>query len=175
MKMQLHQTRQCAKVVFIAKSNVAQTGREETVVDDFLEQLVGSWNLTGSMGPIKLHQRVTAEWTIGGNFLRVHIIEDGPPSGDRSPYEAIYMIGRDSRSGEYVMHLFDTFGAGYSRTIGIGSRAGDAVEILFDYPDGPFSNRFSWDKEHGRWEMLLRQKDMGGGWKTFATKTLSRS
>jgi hypothetical protein len=142
--------------------------------DDFLQRLVGTWILTGAMGATQLRQKVEAQWVIQGHFLRVHCMQDGPEPQEEAPYEAVYMLGYDSQSGEYVMHLFDTFGAGYSRTVGVGKRRGDTVEFTFEYPQGLFSNTFTWDGDSGQWEMLLRQREPSGGWKTFATKSLVR-
>jgi len=140
--------------------------------DPFLDGLVGTWTLTGSMGETRLRQEVDARWIVRGQFLRMHFLESGPSAGDVAPYEAVYVLGRDEGSDEYVLHLFDTFGAGYSRTVGIGTRRGDTLEFLFDYPDGLFSNAFIRESAGGRWRMLLHAKE-GDGWKLFAEKRLS--
>lgn len=144
------------------------------MTDDFLDRLTGSWNLTGTMGSNELRQRVQAGWVLQGRFLRMHFIQDAA-SPERPPYEADYMIGRDDTTGEYVLHLFDTFGAGYSRTVGVGTRRGSSVEFLFEYPDALFSNEFTWDEAKGRWEMLLRRRDEAGAWTVFAEKTPARA
>ena len=72
------------------------------------------------------------------------------------------------------MHLFDTFGASYARTVGIGKRHGNSVEFLFNYPNGLFSNTFIWNRETVEWEMILRQREESGEWRVFAKKTLER-
>jgi len=144
------------------------------MTDEFLNRLVGSWSLTGKMSSTELKQKVEARWVIQGHFLEVHCIGEKQFSRDQNLYEAIYMIGHDSQSGEYSMHLFDTFGAGYARTIGFGSRHENSVEFLFDYPNVLFSNTFTWHSTIDEWEMLLRQKDETGEWKVFAIKSLSR-
>jgi hypothetical protein len=141
--------------------------------DEFLEHLLGSWTLTGTMGTKRLNQRVDANWVLQGEFLQMHFVQDGPAPQGQVPYEAIYMLGFDREAKKYVLQLFDTFGPAYSRTIGIGTRQGNAVEFLFDYPDGLFSNLFSWEPETGHWTMLLRQREGTGPWKVFATKTLT--
>ena len=142
--------------------------------DGFLDRLVGSWTLTGTMGSTELKQKVDARWVVQGNFLQVHCIQDDPPSQEQSLYEAIYILGYDNETGQYSMHLFDTFGTGYARTVGIGTRNNDSIEFLFEYPNGLFSNTFTWNHETENWEMLLRQQEETGEWKVFATKTLSR-
>ena len=108
--------------------------------DEFLNRLVGSWKLTGSMGATELRQRVDARWVIQNQFLQVHCIQEGLAPQGQIPYEAIYMLGYDSQSREYSMHLFDTFGENYARTIGKGTRRENSVEFLFEYPNGLFSN-----------------------------------
>lgn len=141
--------------------------------DELLNRLIGSWALTGSMGDTELNQRVDARWVVQGRFVEMHVL--GEASGESNqPYEALYLIGYDDQADTYVFHLFDTFGPSYSRTIGIGERAGDAIEFLFEYPGALFSNTFIWDKGQGQWTMLLRQKQENGEWSTFATKILTR-
>jgi hypothetical protein len=142
--------------------------------DEFLGYLAGSWSLTGTTGSAELRQRVNARWVVQNRFLQVHFLAEVLASQGRPRYEAVYMLGYDDESQEYVLHLFDTFGASYARTLGIGVRRGDSVEFIFQYPKGQFSNTFSWDREKGTWKMLLRQRGDGGDWESFATKTLVR-
>ena len=169
-------TTRCFAIVlaatFVPWSHAAS--REAPKPEDFLNRLVGSWDLTGTMGSTALRQRVDAQWVIQGRFLQMHFVEEMPAQG-RPPYEATYMLGYDGEAGKYILQLFDTFGATYSRTVGIGTRRGDSVDFLFEYPSGRFSNTFQWDQATGRWTMLLRQKERSGTWKLFATKTLSRT
>lgn len=161
--------------IIIASWSTSIYGQDLQTSDEFLDKLVGSWQLTGSMGSVALRQRVDARWVIQGNYLQVHVVQDNPISGGERPYEAIYMFGFDRESGRYVMHLFDTFGAGYSRTIGTGVLRGNSVEFLFDYPTGQFSNTLTWEETSGRWKMILREQEDNGNWSTFATKILTRT
>jgi len=142
--------------------------------DKFLDRLVGSWTLTGNMGSTELRQKVNARWVIQGQFLEVHCLEEGSVTQDQPLYEAVYMLGYDSQSEEYSMHLFDTFGASYALTVGVGKRRGDSIEFLFEYPNGLFSNTYTWNQEAGVWEMLLSQQEENGEWKEFAKKVLTR-
>ncbi|MGE5177773.1 MAG: hypothetical protein ACM3PF_01630 [Bacteroidota bacterium] len=140
--------------------------------DDLLDHLVGSWTLTGRRGSEELRQDVTGEWTLQDQYVRMHFRETRAPEG-KSPYEALYMLGYDPGDGTYVLHLFDRFGAAYSRVLGVGTRRGDSIEFLFEYPDGEFSNTFTWQSERGCWEMLLRERTEAGEWRLWATKTLA--
>jgi len=140
----------------------------------FLDRLTGSWTLTGKMGSTELRQKVNTRWVIQGQFLEVHCIEEGSVTQDQPLYEAVYMLGYDSQSEEYSMHLFDTFGASFAQTVGIGKRLDDSLEFLFEYPSNLFSNTFTWNQDTGGWEMLLKQKEENDEWKVFAKKTLTR-
>lgn len=130
--------------------------------DEFLDPLVGSWALTGTMGETELRQKVDAQWVVQGRFLRVHFMQEVQVPEDQPLYEAVYMLGYDDGSDQYVMHSFDTFGAGYSRTVGVGSRHGDSVEFLFEYQSALFSNTFSWNQENMEWTMLIQQQRKNG-------------
>lgn len=141
--------------------------------DEFLNRLAGSWSLTGNMGSTELRQKVNARWVIQGQFLEVHCIEEGSVTQDQPLYEAVYMLGYDSKFEEYSMHLFDTFGASFARTVGIGKRRNDSIEFLFEYPNNLFSNTFTWNQDTGGWEMLLKQMEENDEWKVFARKILT--
>ncbi|MGD8405380.1 MAG: hypothetical protein PVJ21_17105 [Anaerolineales bacterium] len=142
--------------------------------DVFLDKLVGSWTLTGNMGSTELRQKVNARWVIQGQFLEVHCIDEGSDTQDQPLYEAVYMLGYHDESEAYSMHLFDTFGASFAQTVGNGKRRNDSIEFLFEYPNGLFSNTFTWNQDTGVWEMLLRQQEENGEWKVFAKKMLNR-
>ena len=139
-------------------------------MDPFLNNLVGDWLLSGNMGSVALRQVVRGQWVLQGNFLQLKFRQ---LDADEEPYEAIYMLGYDKKAGEYVMHLFDTFGTSYARIVGTGSRRGESVAFLFDYPGALFSNTFTWHPERQEWAMNLRQQEEDGGWRPFAQKRLA--
>ena len=107
------------------------------MMNDYLNHLAGSWDLTGRMGSTELHQEVEAHWVLQGLFLQMHFLQQDAPAPGRTLYEAIYMFGYDEKTDVYVMHLFDTFGVSYANTPGMGQRQGDSVEFIFDYPEVP--------------------------------------
>lgn len=68
----------------------------------------------------------------------------------------------------------DVFGARYSETLGYGTRDGNDLRFVFEYPDGPFHTRWHWLPESQSWEWQLEQKDKTGKWKPFADLKLTR-
>ena len=140
---------------------------------EFLYRLVGQWDLTGQMGTTPLQQVVSAGWTLEGRFVELHFASTLPASESQPPYQAVYFIGYDEQDDTYVLHLLDTFGAGYSRVIGLGKRDGDTIPFVFQYADGPFTNRFIWESTTQSWVFELTY-EQAGQVHAFATKRMTR-
>lgn len=140
---------------------------------EFLDLLIGQWELTGQMGNTPLQQAVTAHWALDHCFVELHFTSSIPASEDQPPYQAVYFVGYDKRDDTYVMHLLDTFGAGYSRVIGLGRRDRNTISFIFQYPEGPFTNRFIWEPDTHSWTFeLTHERD--GQVHVFATKHMTR-
>ncbi|MFZ0548654.1 MAG: hypothetical protein WAM60_24605, partial [Candidatus Promineifilaceae bacterium] len=114
-------------------------------------------------------QAVSVKWVLEGSFVKLHVTSTLPPSENQPPYQAIYFIGYDERDDTYVMHLLDTFGAGYSRVIGLGKRDGNTIPFVFQYTDTPFTNRLIWESGTQSWK-FEQTYEQHGQVHTFATK-----
>ena len=142
--------------------------------DELAEHLTGSWNMGGHVMGRDAHHDVQAEWVLNHQFLRIHekTAVDAPAAEHK--YEAIWFLGYDSISDRYVLHLFDVFGTRFSETLGYGTRDGNAIRFVFEYPDGPFHTTFRWSPEKDSWEWLMEQKDKDARWTNFADLKLTR-
>ena len=87
-------------------------------------------------------------------------------------YDAMVFIGYDNAGERYVVHWLDNFGGRFSETLGYGVRSGNSIKFVFEYPDGPFHNTFTWDERTGGWNFLAQTKDKTGKWVVFAEDTL---
>ena len=145
-------------------------GRHRIFRDDLLDNLAGDWKLTRKIRGQAVENRVKAEWVLNHQFLLVQM------KGDSSPpnYEAMVFIGYDNTSERYVAHWIDVFGGRFSETLGYGQRSGNSIKFVFEYPDGPFHNTFTWHPETKRWVFLMEHKDRAGKWGVFAEDTLRR-
>jgi len=142
--------------------------------DGLAEQLTGTWKHEGTNLAAEAHHTVSAEWVLHHQFLQIHEkTSAGAPASER-PYEAIWFVGYDPVSERYVCHLFDIFGARFSETLGYGTRDGNAIRFVFEYPDGPFHTTYRWSPQNETWQWLLEQKDKSGKWITFADLKLRR-
>jgi len=163
----------CCLTLAAFAQNAALDGRGRVVHDDLLDKLAGSWKLTGTIAKQRAEHSVEAEWLLDHQFLRVHEKAMGAPSTASQPYEAMVFIGYDNASDRYVAHWLDIFGGRTSETLGYGTRKGDALEFVFEYPDGPFRTVFRWMPESRGWQWTMRQKDQAGQWTTFGEMTLA--
>jgi len=145
-------------------------GRNRIFHDDFLENLSGDWKLTGKVGGRQIEHSVKAEWVLNHQFLLIHMKDVAVPS----QYEAMVFVGYDNTSERYVAHWIDVFGGRFAETLGYGKRDGNSIKFVFEYPDGPFHNTFTWNPKEKTWQMFLQQKDAGGKWVVFAEETLRR-
>jgi hypothetical protein len=143
--------------------------------DELVEHMAGEWKLTGQVMGRDGHHDVQAEWVLNHQFLRIHekTTADAPTAEHR--YEATWFLGYDPISGRYVLHLMDVFGARFSETLGYGTRDGNAIRFVFEYPDGPFHTTFRWFSEKDSWGWLMEQKDKDGHWSYFADLKLVRT
>ena len=134
-----------------------------------LADLIGDWDMRGRVGGSAVTYSAHAEWALAGAFLRLELTDTAKPPA----YQAAVFIGWDEVSERFVCHWLDGFGARPSQTLGYGVWAGDALTLVFEYPDGPFRTTFARVSEK-RWRVEMRTKEGRGPWQTFAEYTLVR-
>jgi hypothetical protein len=143
--------------------------------DPLLDNMVGTWNLAGNVVGRPATHLVEAEWVLNHQFLRIHEKDQTPAANGSVPYEAIIMVGYDNASDRYVVHWNDIYGGRFSETLGYGTRSGDEIRLVFEYPDGPFHTTFRWLPDAHRWNWHMQSKDKTGNWKDFADLNLTRA
>jgi hypothetical protein len=142
--------------------------------DDLVDHMTGAWKLEGQVMGRDAHHEVQAEWVLNHQFLRIQEKTDaGAPSSEHR-YEATWFLGYDPVSERYVLHLLDVFGARFSETVGYGTRDGNAIRFVFEYPDGPFHTTYRWSPEKDAWQWLMEQRNKDGKWTNFADLKLTR-
>ena len=142
--------------------------------DDLVDHMAGAWKLEGQVMGHDAHHEVQAEWALNHQFLRIHEKTSASAPADEHKYEATWVLGYDPVSERYVLHLLDVFGGRFSETLGYGTRDGDAIRFIFEYPDGPFHTTFRWSRDKDSWQWLMEQKNKDGKWTNFADLKLTR-
>lgn len=51
------------------------------------------------------------------------------------------------------------FGPEFSKTLGVGTRDGDTITFVFDYPNAPFKVRYTWNSADQVWTINITFKD----------------
>ena len=125
------------------------------VNDPFLERLVGTWVLRGTIAGKDTTHDIVSEWVLRQEYLCIHERSREKDGKGQARYEAIVLIGRDEISGEYQCLWLDSTGGGGLSAQGIarGKRTGDAIPFLFKERDGSvsFNNTFSYDRGSDSW------------------------
>jgi Protein of unknown function (DUF1579) len=148
-------------------------GPQHTFQDDLLDKMTGQWKLTGTIRGHSAEHVVDAQWTLNHQFLQVHEKDTAAPKGPGPSYETNVMIGYDNASERYIAHWLDVYGGRFSETLGYGTRSGDQIEFVFEYPDGPFRTTFRWMADEKQWQWKMRTKNSAGQWVDFANLTLT--
>jgi hypothetical protein len=159
-----------ATQVFSGFAQDISNGQKSGFTDAFLDNLAGEWNLTRAIRGQTVRSKVVAKWVLNHQFLRVEMDDGKTPS----EYSATIYIGYDNSRKSYVVHWIDVFGGTFSETLGYGKREGNKIVFLFDYPDGPFRNTFTWDEKQKSWDFLMQNGDRAGSWRLFAEDKLTR-
>jgi len=146
-------------------------GRNRIFSDELLDNLVGNWKLTRKIRGQTVENTVKAEWVLNHQFLRLEMKDATTPPA----FEANIYIGYDNMSERYVVHWIDVFGGRFSETLGYGTKPDkNSIKFVFEYPDAPFHNTFTWNSETKTWRFLMQTKDKSGKWVVFAEDNLRR-
>jgi hypothetical protein len=143
--------------------------------DDLVDHMTGAWKLQGNIMGRDAHHEVRAEWVLNHQFLSIHEKTDADAPNSEHRYEASWFLGYDPVSERYVLHLLDVFGGRFSETLGYGTRDGNSIRFVFEYPDGPFHTTYRWSAQDNSWQWVMEQKDKVGKWTTFADLKLTRA
>ena len=154
----------------VARSQEPLDGPKRIFKDELLENLVGEWKLSRQIRGRTVENTVQVDWVLNHQFLRIHMKDVQTPAS----YEAMVFVGYDNTSDRYVAHWIDVFGGRFSETLGYGQRSGNSISFVFEYPDGPFHNTFTWNPADKTWTFLAEQKNKEGKWTTFAEDKLRR-
>jgi hypothetical protein len=156
-------------LILLASGLAAQTSpgvSQPPLHSELLDQLVGAWDLAGTVRGQPIHERVLVDWVLGHQFLRVHRIQfDGPA-------ETVIHVGYDTVSERYVLIRLDSFNARGAETLGFGIRDGDKLQFTYEYPSGPFKETWAWDGK--AWQFTVESK-VKGAWTMFSSLTLHRT
>jgi hypothetical protein len=160
------------RISLLLLATLASQAHADTPDDEaYLDQLQGTWDMTGTLGKQSLHYHASGERVLQGSFIRLHMIDAAP----KPKYEADVFIGFDPQSHDFIAHWLDRFGAAGARVVGSGKRDGRSLVIIFPYTDGAFRDTFTYMADKAAWSLLLEAQKPDGTWSTFASYTLTQA
>ncbi|HEU4389011.1 MAG TPA: DUF1579 family protein [Blastocatellia bacterium] len=155
----------------VSRAQEPLDGPKRVFRDELLDNLVGTWMVTRTIRGKEVQNTLEAEWVLNHQFLEVHMKDVASPP----TYEARVFIGYDNASERYVAHWIDVYGGRFSETLGYGLRNGDSILFVFEYPDGPFHNKLTWNATAKAWTFTMEGKNAAGKWTPFAQDSLRRT
>jgi len=157
----------CAFVIALSGIVLGQSRTPETLLD----RTIGKWNMVGEVEGQPVKYAFESQRVIHDKLVRMHMMDLAVPS----PYEADVYIGYDTTRACYVVFWLDNFGVDSSESVlGYGKRNGNTLVILFNFPNEPFRDTFTYDPDSDSWKFLLEDGSTDGKWKTFADYKLTR-
>lgn len=137
--------------------------------DSYLQHLLGSWHIERAIRGEIVTNSMDVVPILDGKFVRIHMLS----TTQGQPYEAVVLVGHDDSAGDYIAYWCDSFGAEYSAQ-GRGKRVGNALELIFHYPSGPFFNTWTFDPDHDLWTMVGESGASDGTRRLFARDVVTR-
>ena len=138
--------------------------------DTWLDRLVGSWDLTGTVQARDVERSVVGRWDLDGLYLALDINDVRPPRKD--PYAAKYYVGYATRDDLYVLHVLDRAGATADAVVGFGERNGVATTFVFASPRGSWTFRMTWQARDDSWTFVQSTLEAEGP--RLVSKTVMR-
>ena len=159
-------------------------GPNHPLRDRLLDELVGNWEVTGTVVGEPLRHSCAVEWILNHQFLRIHFLDIGTKASrkkkagrdDHPRYEAMVFVGYDNMSDRYVVHWLDIFGGRFSEILGYGQLMGrNSIRFRFEGGTVPLHNTITWNPQKRTWSMIIDQKNPKGKWTRFASESFQRS
>jgi hypothetical protein len=149
--------------LFSISPSLGQDCNSKIFEDALFEKIIGKWSGSGKVGSDSIGYDIEASWELNHQFIELTISD----TTTIPQYSAKVYISYDCISERYVVHWLDTFGARYSETLGYGTKKGHSVAFRFEYPNGPFINKFIYDNENDTWRFYSTTKSNTGEWVNF--------
>lgn len=142
--------------------------------DALLDNLQGSWVITGTIAGAKTTHDLTADWVINHQYLRLHEVSREREKDGRPSYEATVHIGWNQKTGTYGCVWLDDYGGLNTQSIGAAAKGGNKLPFVFTNLDGSATRTtMTWHPDSRAWDWTIVE-DRAGKLATFASLTLQR-
>ena len=130
-----------------------------------MDQLIGSWTLTGTIAGKQTTHDVIAEWVLKHGYVRIHEVSLEKEGSGVPAYEAFIFISRDATGGECSCLWLDSTGTTRFSADAVGHAKIKKDAIPFVFKDASnnvtFENTFSYNAKSDSWEWMMDNVDRG--------------
>src|SRR5262245_28500295 len=120
-----------------ALSTLALTPVNAQPAPSLWDRLLGHWVMTGTIDGKQTTHDVDAELILDKGYVRLHEVSREKNKAGGPEYEAIVIISRDSKSGEYKgLWLDNTSAGGLSGPIAHAKPTETSIPFIFDFGKG---------------------------------------
>ena len=165
-----------AALALACLASLPAAAQPDTFQDPLLDQLAGTWLMTGTIAGNEVAHDVVAGWVLGHQYLRIHEVAREKDADGAPAYEALVFIGWDEPTQQYTCLWLDVTGAGglTGDWIGHARRQGDTLPFVFGPGGaGTIHNTFEYHRDGDTWRWLI-DNEREDGRSTFARVTLTR-
>lgn len=155
-----------------ASSSLAQGVGPKPLQDDFLDRLVGRWDVTGTSHDLPMPGTMKIDWVLNHQFVRIDQKTTGNRPGWDIPYEALLFIGYDSAQKQYVLYALNVMGPSGPRVVN-GERQGNEIKFEATAGERIVGMRLSWRPESGTWRFEFGSQPVGGKWQAVTDLVLT--
>jgi hypothetical protein len=119
-----------------------------------LDQLAGSWVMTGTIAGQEIVHDLVAEWVLGGHYLFFHEVARERDENGNPAYESRVYFGWDEPGERLVCLWLDVTGGGglIPDGFGYGRTNGNSIPFVWgDGTDSQIHNTFTYKPEQDAW------------------------
>jgi len=149
-------------LAFLLAAMAPAAAQQPPLQDALLDDLAGSWVITGTVARQPTTHDLSAEWVLDHHYLRLHEVSRERDSAGRPRYEAYVYIGWNPSLERYGCVWLDIFGGLTTESVGMAPRAGDRLAFTFER-DGRVTlrNVMVWHPDSRTWDWTIVNVDQG--------------
>ena len=152
------------------------SAQQSSFQDSLLDRMTGNWTLKGTIAGEETTHDIEVSWILEHQYLQISDISREKDADGTAVYEALVLIGWDSKLSKYACLWLDVTGGGglSAQAIGYAERTEDEIPFLFKInEESVWHTTFVYDRNTDTWQWIM-DSEADGKLKPFARVTLTR-
>jgi hypothetical protein len=163
-------------ILFTFLVSIKISAQQTSFQDSLLDRMRGNWTLKGIIAGQEVTHDIEVSWILEHQYMQIYEISRERDADGTAVYEAIVLIGWDSKLSKYACLWLDVTGGGglSDQAIGHAERNKDEIPFLFKVNEESFFHTtFIYDRNTDTWQWIMDRED-NGKLKPFASVKLIR-